>query len=216
MMRALARVIRPASNAARVPGNRVHNDRASATRDAAVPAETANTRPTSATADSWACESPAPADRLRACALAMNDVISRACRAWAQAMTRSQPPTRSNASSSWCFAAVSAGCASMSASRPSGTYCDQRTGSAVPTGRSSTRQSMISFSGGSDYRWRRRTQTASIEHVFDTTPAVRLSKSRHAVGAPQLGLSTHAAVCGLGGSRNRLRCDGAQPDDCGR
>jgi hypothetical protein len=128
--------------------------------------------------DSWACESPASADRLRACALAMNDVISRACRAWAQAMTRSQPPTRSNASNSWCFVAVSAGCASKSASRPSGTYCDQRTGSAVSTGRSSTRQSMISFLGWSDYRWRRQPRTASVEHMFGTSRTAKQISAR--------------------------------------
>jgi hypothetical protein len=78
MMRALARVIRPASSAARVAGNRVHNDQASPTRTAAVRADALSIRPTSATAESWAWESQAPSTRLRTVALSMNEIISRA------------------------------------------------------------------------------------------------------------------------------------------
>src|ERR687887_665478 len=45
-------------------------------------------------------------------------------------MTRSQPPMRSKASNSRCSGSVAAGAANRSASMPSGTYSDQRTGSA--------------------------------------------------------------------------------------
>jgi hypothetical protein len=47
-----AKVMRPCSNAAGVPGNRVLRDHASSTRLAAVRAETLSIRPTSATGDS--------------------------------------------------------------------------------------------------------------------------------------------------------------------
>ncbi len=45
-------------------------DHASSTRQAAVRAEAVSISPTSATAESWACESHAPSARLRACAWA--------------------------------------------------------------------------------------------------------------------------------------------------
>lgn len=56
MMRALARVIRPASSAAKVPGNWVQSESASFTRDTAVRDETRSINPTSATAASCARE----------------------------------------------------------------------------------------------------------------------------------------------------------------
>ena len=130
--------------------------------------------------------------------------------------TRSQPPILSNASNSRCSAAVSGGCASMSASRPSGTYCDQHTGSAAPLGWSSTRQSMFSSSGGLITGGVGGSRQLVSNTCSTLLLAVRLSKFRRAVGGGrQLGLSAHVAVGGSVGPRNRLRCDGAQPDDCG-
>lgn len=61
-------------------------------------------------------------------------------------MIRSHAPIRSSASNSRCSGADGAGCVSKSASRPSGRYSDQRTGSEAP-GRSSTRASITSSGG---------------------------------------------------------------------
>ncbi len=63
-----------------------------------------------------AWESQAPRVRLCTVALLINRVISRAWRACAQAITRSQPPTRSKASNSGCCPSVSAEEANRSAS----------------------------------------------------------------------------------------------------
>ena len=130
--RALAKVIRPCSSAASVDLNRVVSDNASFTRLDAVRAETPSINPTSATAESYACDVLAPNAAFRTCAPCMNEEISRICLACAQAMTRSQPPMRSKASNSRCSALVCAGWASMSANNRSGRYSDQRTGPAVP------------------------------------------------------------------------------------
>ncbi|MGH3825422.1 MAG: hypothetical protein ACRDRA_21665 [Pseudonocardiaceae bacterium] len=72
-------------------------------------AETRSIRPTSATAELCACDVQTPRAAFRACARSMNEAISRSCRACAQAITRSQPPIRSNDSNSRCSGPVSAG-----------------------------------------------------------------------------------------------------------
>ncbi len=109
MVRAAGRLISPAASAARTAGTRWARSTAVPTRAAAVRAATRSMNPTSAVADtsSSVVEPTYPA-------------ISRAWWACAQAITRSQPPIRSNRSKSlppdWS--------PSMSASNPSGTYCD--------------------------------------------------------------------------------------------